>query len=316
MSYKLSLIVPVYNEQNSIDPFLAKILPILNDNLKNYEIVFINDGSNDNTLKKILAIQKKIHNIKVISLSRNFGKEAALTAGLDYAEGDAVIPMDVDLQDPPELLTDMLQKWQEGFEVVFAKRIKRDQDTFFKKNTAALFYWLWNKISDINIPENVGDYRLLDKKVVLILRQIKEKNRFMKGIFAWVGFKTTTVEFERPQRKTDKSSFNFIKLYKLALDGIFAFTSAPLKIWMYIGLTIALGSFAAIIYLVLRTFLHGVDVPGYASIMITVLFMGGINLLSIGIIGQYLARTYDEVKNRPIYIIDAIYEESTAKKIK
>ena len=316
ISCKISLIIPVYNEENSIKPFLIQVLPILKNAVQNYEIIFINDGSKDNTLNNIITAQQKSHAIKVINFSRNFGKEAALTAGLDYAEGDAVIPIDVDLQDPPELLIEMLKKWQDGFDIVFAKRIKRDKDSFWKRNTAAAFYWIWNKLADITIPENVGDYRLLDKKVVLVLRQIREKNRFMKGIFAWVGFKSTVIEFVRPERLTDSSTLNFIKLYKLALNGIFAFTSAPLKVWMYIGFVIALSSFTTIAYLILRIVLYGADVPGYASIMITILFMGGINLLSIGIIGQYLARVYDEVKNRPIYLIEKIYDISKQKKIK
>ena len=317
ISCKISLIIPVYNEEKSIKPFLSRVLPIVKESVRDYEIVFIDDGSMDNTLSNIIIEQQNNPQIRVINFSRNFGKEAALTAGLDYADGDAVIPMDVDLQDPPELLIEMLKKWQDGFDIVFARRIKRDKDAFWKRNTAVLFYWLWNKIADTTIPENVGDYRLLDKKVVLVLRQIREKNRFMKGIFIWVGFKSTVIEFARPERLTNStSSLSFVKLYKLALNGILSFTSAPLKIWMYIGFLIAFISFFVIAYLILHTVLYGANFPSYASIMVTVLFMGGINLLSIGIIGQYLARVYDEVKNRPIYLIDKIYEVSKTKKIK
>ncbi|CAG7595723.1 glycosyltransferase family 2 protein, partial [Hyalomma marginatum] len=313
---KISIIVPVHNEEEAIEPFINNILIVLNKLTDNFEIIFINDGSSDQTLKKIITQQERFPQIKALDLTRNFGKEAAITAGLDYASGEAVVPIDADLQDPPTLLEGMVQKWQEGFDIVFAKRVKRNKDSFFKKNTAAAFYWLWNKVADTQIPVNVGDYRLLDKKVVLVLRQIREKNRFMKGIFAWVGFKSTVIEFERPERFSSTTSFNFIKLYKLALDGILAFTSAPLKIWMYIGFIISISSFFAIIYLITRTVIHGVDIPGYASIMITVLFMGGINLFSLGIMGQYLARIYDEVKNRPIYLINRIYESPPKKEIK
>ncbi|MDJ1257852.1 MAG: glycosyltransferase family 2 protein [Candidatus Midichloria sp.] len=316
MGCKISIIVPVHNEEEAIEPFINNILTVLNKLTDNFEIIFINDGSSDQTLKKIITQQERLPQIKAIDLSRNFGKEAAITAGLDYASGEAVVPIDVDLQDPPTLLEGMVQKWQEGFDIVFAKRVKRNKDSFFKKNTATAFYWLWNKVADTQIPVNVGDYRLLDKKVVLVLRQIREKNRFMKGIFAWVGFKSTIIEFERPERFSSTTSFNFIKLYKLALDGILAFTSAPLKIWMYIGFIISISSFFTIIYLITRTVIHGVDVPGYASIMIMVLFMGGINLFSLGIMGQYLARVYDEVKNRPLYLINKIYESSPKKEIK
>ncbi|MDJ1305528.1 MAG: glycosyltransferase family 2 protein [Candidatus Midichloria sp.] len=316
MDCKISIIVPVHNEEEAIEPFINNILTVLNKLTDNFEIIFINDGSSDQTLKKIITQQERLPQIKAIDLSRNFGKEAAITAGLDYASGEAVVPIDVDLQDPPTLLEGMVQKWQEGFDIVFAKRVKRNKDSFFKKNTATAFYWLWNKVADTQIPVNVGDYRLLDKKVVLVLRQIREKNRFMKGIFAWVGFKSTVIEFERPERFSSTTSFNFIKLYKLALDGILAFTSAPLKIWMYIGFIISISSFFTIIYLITRTVIHGVDVPGYASIMIMVLFMGGINLFSLGIMGQYLARVYDEVKNRPIYLINKIYESPPKKEIK
>lgn len=316
MGCKISIIAPVHNEEEAIEPFINNILTVLNKLTNNFEIIFINDGSSDQTLKKIITQQERLPQIKAIDLSRNFGKEAAITAGLDYASGEAVVPIDVDLQDPPTLLEGMVQKWQEGFDIVFAKRVKRNKDSFFKKNTATAFYWLWNKVADTQIPVNVGDYRLLDKKVVLVLRQIREKNRFMKGIFAWVGFKSTVIEFERPERFSSTTSFNFIKLYKLALDGILAFTSAPLKIWMYIGFIISISSFFTIIYLITRTVIHGVDVPGYASIMIMVLFMGGINLFSLGIMGQYLARVYDEVKNRPIYLINKIYESPPKKEIK
>ena len=305
--FKISLIIPVYNEELSVQIFITKILEVLSDITDDFELIFINDGSNDQTLNQILEIQKNIHQVYIINFTRNFGKEAALTAGLDYASGDVVIPIDVDLQDPPELIKEMIKKWRDGFEVVIAKRSRRDKDSFFKRNTAKIFYWLWNKIADMEIPANVGDYRLLDKKVVHALRQIKEKHRFMKGIFAWVGFKSTQIEFERPERYASQSSLNFIKLYKLALDGIFSFTSAPLKIWMYVGLSMSMIAFVAISYLVVRAVFFGIDTPGYTSIMVTVLFMGGINLFSIGIIGQYVARIYDEAKNRPIYLVDKTY---------
>lgn len=245
--------------------------------------------------------------MKIINLSRNFGKEAALTAGLDYAKGDAIIPIDVDLQDPPELIKTMVSKWEEGFDVVLAKRIDRSSDTFIKKITANSFYKINNKISNINIPENVGDYRLFSKKVLKAIQALPENQRFMKGIFAWVGFNTTVVEYKREKRVAGNSSFNGWSLWNFALNGITSFSTVPIRIWLYIGSIISALSFLYGIWIIIKTVLLGVDVPGYSSMMTVVLFLGGIQLMGIGILGEYIGRIYNESKKRPIYIVDNEY---------
>lgn len=300
---ELSFIVPMYNEVEVIDVFFKEIQFHLSSIDADYEIICINDGSTDNTSDKLREYSAKDSRIKVINFSRNFGKEQALTAGLDYATGMAAIPMDCDLQDPPEIIKTMYDKWKEGFDVVLAKRVDRTSDSILKRTTSSLFYKIMQKISDINIPENVGDFRLIDRKVIDVIKTYREHTRFMKGIFASVGFKETTIEYARPIRAAGKTRWNYNKLYKLALEGIISFTSMPLKIWSYVGAITAMVSFSYGIYLVIKTLIFGIDVPGYASMMVVLLAMSGLILLSLGVIGEYLSRIFIEVKNRPIYII-------------
>jgi glycosyltransferase involved in cell wall biosynthesis len=240
-------------------------------------------------------------NIKVIALSRNFGKEAAMTAAIDFCSGDAVIPMDADLQDPPEIIGDMIREWRNGYDVVYAKRVSRDSDTLVKRNTAGLFYKFFNKISDIKIPENVGDYRLMDKKVVDAIKQLPEKDRFMKGLFCWPGFKSTTVEFSRQNRSQGTTKFNYWKLWNFALSGITSFSTAPIRLGVYLGLSVSAFAFIYGVIIIAKTLIYGADSPGYASLMTVVLFVGGIQLFFLGLMGEYLGRIYKEVKNRPIY---------------
>lgn len=272
-----------------------------------YEIVFINDGSRDNTLNVLLNAKQNFKNIRIINFSRNFGKEAALTAGLDKARGEAAIPIDVDLQDPPELIKELVARWREGYDVVLAKRVDRTSDSFAKRVSADLFYKLNGKISNVDIPNNVGDFRLMSKRVVEALKQLPENQRFMKGLFAWVGFKTVVIEYVREKREAGQSSFNGWKLWNFALDGITSFSTLPLRIWLYIGALVSFLSFLYGSFIILKTLIFGVDLPGYASLAVIMLFLGGIQLIGIGILGEYIGRIYSESKRRPSYIIEGEY---------
>jgi len=300
---EISLVAPMYNEEEVVDVFFAEVERCLVNTNISYEIICVNDGSNDKTLLKLKAHADLDKRIKIVNLSRNFGKEIALTAGIDHATGDAAIPIDCDLQDPPKLIVDMHRKWKEGYDVVLAKRIDRSSDSIIKRITSSLFYTLIDKISDIHIPSNVGDFRLIDRKVINVLKNFPERSRFMKGLFASLGFKEFVLEYTRPERAAGTTKWNYIKLYRLALEGIISFTSFPLKIWSYIGALSALGAFLYGGYLIAKTIILGVDTPGYASLMVVVLFMSGLILLCLGVIGEYLARIFTEVKQRPIYIV-------------
>jgi polyisoprenyl-phosphate glycosyltransferase len=303
----LSIVVPMYNEENNVSELFARLHETLTKIGMNYEIVCINDGSKDNTLDTIIDLCKQDSHIKVIDLSRNFGKEIAMTAGIDYTQGNAVIPIDADLQDPPELIFELVAKWQEGFDIVYATRLSRQGESWLKRSTASYFYRIAGKISEVPIPANTGDFRLLDRKVVEALKQMPERNRFMKGLFAWVGFKQTSVYFNRPPRYKGSTSWHYWKLWNFALDGITSFSVLPLKLWTYIGLSISCLAFLYATVLFVRTILYGVDVPGYASIMVAVLFIGGMNLIGLGVIGEYLGRVFTEVKGRPLYLVRNIY---------
>ncbi|WP_374089697.1 glycosyltransferase family 2 protein [Methylomicrobium lacus] len=270
------------------------------------EIICINDGSTDQTLQKLIAQKNaapKHLSIRIIDFSRNFGKEAALTAGVEHARGDAVIPIDTDLQDPPELINALIAKWKEGYEVVLAKRCDRTSDTWLKRKTAKWFYRLHNSISHPPIPEDVGDFRLLSRAAVDALKKLPERERFMKGLFTWVGFKTAKIEYVRLSRKAGDTKFPWLKLWNFALDGITSFSTVPLRIWSYLGFFISLFSFAYGSAIIVRTLVQGVDIPGYASLIVIILFLGGLQLVGIGVLGEYLGRIYMETKNRPIYII-------------
>jgi glycosyltransferase involved in cell wall biosynthesis len=302
---EISIIVPMYNESDGVDAFFTRVLPIL-EATKSWEIIAINDCSKDDTLVKLQQYNKNDKRIKIISFSRNFGKEAALTAGLHYCTGKAAIPIDADLQDPPELIPEMIKKWQEGHKVVLAARKSRVEEGVLKSWTASIFYKIMDRVSHITIPQNTGDFRLMDRDVIEAVKLLPEKTRFMKGLLAWPGFKTTQVYFERPARKFGTTSWNYWKLWQFALDGIFSFSTIPLKVWTYIGSVISLFAIAYAAYLIVRTIMLGVDVPGYASIMVTILFMGGIQLISLGVIGEYIARIYNETKQRPIYVVEEL----------
>jgi len=273
-----------------------------------YELVFVDDGSTDDTRTKLSALADRHSEIRVVTFSRNFGKEAALTAGLDHAEGDAVIVMDADLQDPPELIHAFIEKWREGYDVVYATRDDRNTDTFAKRFTAEGFYRLFNKISAVKIPENTGDYRLMDRRVVETIKTLPERSRFMKGLFAWVGFRSTSVDYVRPARAAGETKFNFWRLWNFAIDGFASFSTAPLRVWSYIGGVIAILSFLYASVIILITLFTGNDVPGYASLLTFILFFGSVQMISVGVLGEYISRLFVEVKRRPIYIVDEVYD--------
>lgn len=299
---KVTLVVPVYNEVESIGPFLERTERVFEKLPYRLDYLFVDDGSTDSTLE-VIQKQAQTKRISWISLSRNHGKEIALTAGLEYAAGDCAIPIDVDLQDPPEVIPLMLEKWEEGYEVVFGVRSSRASDTFWKKMTAGFFYKIFNAMSDTYIPPDVGDFRLLDRKVLIALAQLKERNRFMKGLFSWVGYKQASVSFTREKRHAGSTKWNYWKLWNFALDGLVAFGSWPLRVWTYTGLLIVLFSSLYGFFLIGRTLFAGVDVPGYTSTLVVILFMGGVQLLTLGLIGEYVGRIYIEVKQRPLYLI-------------
>lgn len=305
---RLSLVIPCHNEESCITPFLARISQVfagLPD--VTLELVFVNDGSTDSTLERLREAMRADPRILIVDLSRNFGKESALSAGLELASGDAVVPLDADLQDPPELIPDMLAKWREGYEVVLAHRANRDTDSWFKRSTARWFYRLHNRFSSVPLPDDVGDFRLMDRRVVEALRLLPESSRFMKGLFAWLGFRTTSIDYTREPRNSGETKFNAWRLWNFALDGITSFSTVPLRIWTYLGLFCAVAAFLLALHILIRTLIFGVDVPGYASIIVAIAFFGGLQLTGIGIIGEYLGRTYMESKRRPLYIIRDIY---------
>jgi glycosyltransferase involved in cell wall biosynthesis len=302
---KISLVVPVYNEEEAIEPFLTAIDRIVVPLDVDFDVVFVDDGSRDTTCDEIRrAATSRSLSIRLIALSRNFGKEAALTAGIDAASGDAVIPIDVDLQDPPELIPRFIEEWRKGYKVVYGRRIDRTEDSQVKRTTSAVFYLAFNSISNSWIPVNAGDFRLIDREVVDALATYHERTRFMKGLFSTVGFKTTHIDYRRPARQVGSSKWNYWKLWNFALDGIFSFSTVPLRLWTYVGAFIASVSFLYALFTVAKTLIFGLDVPGYASLITVVLFMAGVQLISLGIIGEYVARIFVETKQRPIYTID------------
>ena len=304
---RISVVVPLYNEQENIDALFRRLLEVLEALNTSYEVICVNDGSRDNTLKNLVEYHQLYPQIKVVNLSRNFGKDTAMSAGIDYSQGMAVIPIDADLQDPPELIAEMIEKWHEGYDVVYASRLVRIGESWFKRFSAEGFYQVINKLSRVSIPPNTGDFRLIDRRVVESIKKMPERQRFMKGIFAWVGYKQTSILFDREPRYQGQTKWNYWKLWNFAIDGITSFSFLPLKVWTYVGLIIALVGLVYASFLILRTIIFGIDVPGYASLMVAVLFLGGIQLLTLGIIGEYIGRVYEEVKGRPLYLVRDCY---------
>ena len=304
----VSVVIPCYNEEQALDALLERLAALARaSGGYAFEIVCVNDGSTDATLEKLLQHRARLPGLVVVDLSRNFGKEAALSAGIQVAKGDAVIPMDADLQDPPEVVPRMLALWEQGYEVVVAQRHDRRSDSMAKRMSARYFYRVHNAMSDIRIPEDAGDFRLMDRVVVDALNALPENRRFMKGLFAWVGFRTASVDYVRAARAVGGTRFTPWRLWNLALEGITSFSLLPLRIWTYVGATVALASMAWGTWIVVRTLLFGKDMPGYASIFVAITFIGGLQLIGIGIVGEYLGRTYMESKRRPPFVIRKVF---------
>lgn len=310
-NYKVALIVPVYNEEATIAYFIETVEQKLSSVLEHIEIVFVDDGSKDRSVEIIKHIMQDNARVSLIQLSRNFGKEAAMTAALDLCDADAVVPIDVDLQDPPELILDFIRIWRdEGIDTVYGVRSDRSSDSETKRVTSGGFYYVFNKLSSkVKIPVNVGDFRLIDRKVIETVKELSENNRFMKGLYAWPGFSSKGVPYVRPERSAGETKWNYWKLWNFALDGIVAFSSLPLRVWSYIGVGVGLLSLIYMIYIFVDTLVFGISVPGYASTMCVVLFLGSIQLISIGVVGEYLGRVSEEVKKRPVYVASHIYGE-------
>lgn len=315
---QLSVVVPVFNEEEAVPIFLETLVPILTKicsqlgGQAHAEVLFVDDGSRDGTLETIRRTPAPGITVRVVRLSRNFGKDAALTAGLAHAQGEAVVPMDVDLQDPPELLPEMVRLWQEGAFIVNAVRADRSADSWAKRRSAGLFYALYNRLSTYPLAANVGDFRLLDRRVVGTLNELPERVRFMKGLFSWVGYEATEVSYTRPERSAGETKWKFFSLWNFALDGITGASTLPLRIWTYVGTFVALASFCYMAFLVVRTLIFGVDTPGYASTMAAILMIGSLNLIALGIIGEYVGRIAVEVRQRPLFVIDRVETISSA----
>lgn len=298
----ISCVVPVFNEEDVIESFVTKLQSTLHDLTKQFEIIIVDDGSHDQTISKLLQLPDD-YNIKVLGLSRNFGKETALTAGLEHSSGDVTIILDADFQHPIETLSEFLFYWSEGYDMVYGVRKDRESESAIKRNFARLFYWMMQKITKIDIPKNAGDFRLMDRKIVQALQQFPERTRFMKGLYAWVGFKKMGVTFEVKNRAAGKSSWSFSRLTDLAITGITSFSDVPLRVWGLIGFIISLVALIYAIYIVTVTLLYGADLPGFPTLVVAIMFLGGIQLLSIGILGEYIARIFTEVKQRPKYLL-------------
>ena len=306
-SIEVSLVAPVLNEEASIGPFYERISIVMERLALSYEVVFVNDGSSDGSLSKMRMLRSQDGRVMIVDLSRNFGKEIALTAGIDFARGSCVIPIDVDLQDPPEVIPRLIEKWKEGFDVVYASRLEREGETVLKKATASAFYRLIGGMTRFPIPKNTGDFRLMNRRTVDALKQLRETNRFMKGLFSWVGFNQTGISYTRERRFAGKTKWNYKNLFNLAIEAITSFSAVPLKIASLLGLVISLFAIGYGLYLILRTLFWGNPVPGYTSLMAVILFLGGIQLISIGIIGEYIGRIYNESKRRPLYLVKDLW---------
>lgn len=306
----ITILVPAYNEEDVLSMLYERVSTIMNSLTNyNFEILFVNDGSTDKTLDILKNLREKDNRICYLNLSRNFGKEIAMIAGLDYSKGDAVIIIDADLQDPPELIPEMISYWEQGYDDVYAKRKSRKGETWLKKFTSKMYYRTLQSVTKIEIQKDTGDFRLLDRRCVEALKQFRESQRYTKGLFSWIGYNKKEILYDRDPRAAGKTKWNYKKLVDLSLDGITSFTTAPLRWSAVIGLLISVIGFIYMIAIILKTIIQGVDVPGYASTMVVILFIGGIQLIFLGIIGEYLGRAFYETKNRPIYFVDRYNDE-------
>ena len=303
MAQRLSVLVPAYNESAVLDEFHQRLAGVLDGLDVEARVLYVDDGSRDDTWQRILALRAGDPRVAGLRLSRNFGKELALTAGLDAVDGDAVVVIDADLQDPPELIPEFIARWRDGFDVVYGRRLERAGETWLKRTTASLFYRVIGHLSATAIPADTGDFRLLSRPALEALRQLRERQRFMKGLFAWVGFSQCAVDYNRDPRRAGSSKFNYWRLWNLALEGITSFSTAPLRIATYLGLAAAGVAFLAGLWVVIKTLVWGDPVAGYPSLMVVILLLGGVQLMAIGVIGEYLGRLYMEAKGRPLYLV-------------
>lgn len=302
----ISVVAPAYNEQDVLQEFYHRVTSVISRLGCSYEIVLVNDGSSDNTLALMHELHKHDPRVTVVDLSRNFGKEIALTAGLDHTHGEVVVILDADLQDPPELIPKMIDGWREGYEIIYGVRTKRDGETWFKKSSASAFYRLIQRVSRVKIPRDTGDFRLMSRRTISEMAKLREQHRFMKGLFAWIGFPSKPIYYNRDARVAGETKWNYWNLFNLAVEGITSFSIAPLKIATYAGLSVALLSLLYAAVVVWKTLLYGDPVQGYPSLMVVVLFLGGVQLISVGVLGEYIGRIFNEVKMRPLYLINRI----------
>lgn len=312
---RISVLIPAYNEEPVLEKLFTRLANLANE-VKEYdfEFLFVNDGSKDNTLGIIKDFAEKDDRVSYINLSRNFGKEIGMIAGLDYVQGDATVIIDADLQDPPELIPEMIKLWEEGYDDVYAKRRSREGESWLKKYTSKMYYRTLQKITHIPIQEDTGDFRLLDKRVVEAIRQFRDTQRNAKAIFSWVGFHKKEILYDRDERAAGMTKWSYPKLINLAIDGITSFTTAPLRISTYVGAGVSILAFLYLLFLVIRTTFFGTDLAGYPSMMAVILFLGGVQLLFLGIIGEYVGRIFNETKQRPLYLIEEYHNGKTPKK--
>jgi len=311
---KISLLIPAYNEQQVLVHLYQRLAKLANDNKSyEFEFLFVNDGSKDNTLNIIKNYASKDYRVSYVNLSRNFGKEIAMIAGLDHITGDATVIIDADLQDPPELIPKMIKYWEDGYDDVYAKRRSREGETWFKKSTSKLYYQILQKTTHIPIQQDTGDFRLLDRRCVEALKEIRESQRYTKGMFSWIGFNKKEITYDRDPRAAGETKWNYRKLFNFAIDGLTSFTTAPLRISSIAGILVSLSAFVYILYLVFRTMMYGTDLAGYPSMMAVILFLGGVQLISLGIIGEYVGRIFNETKNRPLYFVEEYHAKPADK---
>ena len=312
---KISILIPAYNEAPVLDKLFTRLANLANETKKyEFEFLFVNDGSKDKTLELIKDYADTDSRVSYINLSRNFGKEIGMIAGLDHVTGDATVVIDADLQDPPELIPQMIALWEEGYDDVYAKRNSREGESFFKKFSSKMYYKILQSLTRIEIQKDTGDFRLLDRRVVEALKQFRESQRNTKAMFSWVGFHKKEILYDRDARAAGETGFNYFKLIELAIDGITSFTTSPLRISTYVGVLVSISTFIYLVVLIIRTIFFGADLAGYPSTMAVILFLGGVQLLSLGIIGEYIGRIFNETKNRPLYLIEEYHNGQLPRK--
>jgi glycosyltransferase involved in cell wall biosynthesis len=309
---ELSVVVPVFNESGNIEALLARLTPVLERVVASHEIIFVDDGSSDDTMATLRKVHAQDRRRRAVSFSRNFGKEIAIAAGLDYARGRAVVLIDADLQHPPELIEQFVARWREGYKNVYGSRVDRSGDSALRRMLTRRFYSIFEQFGETGLPDGAGDFRLLDRQAVEALKNMGERARFSKGLYAWIGFKSIGVPFDVAERHAGVSKYSYRKLTRFALDGLMSFSTLPLKVWTYVGVFVSMFSLIAAVYYIVQTLTRGVDVPGYASLIVSIMFFAGVQLLTLGIMGEYIGRIFAEVKRRPLYLVAERLEDDAA----